>query len=78
MATSNLRGASFPTYIAGGKVVAGIPLGPVAGTAANLTTISQNGSLDMGLFVDPAAITDPDGLRRNIEDAYQELIKAGS
>ncbi|HEX6392813.1 MAG TPA: wax ester/triacylglycerol synthase domain-containing protein [Acidimicrobiales bacterium] len=77
LATSNLRGAGFPTYIGGAAVVAGIPLGPVAGTAANLTTLSQNGSLDMGLLADPAAVTDPAGLARNIDDAYRELLAAG-
>lgn len=76
-ATSNLRGAPFPTYIAGAAVVAGIPLGPVAGTAANLTTLSQNGWLDMGLLADPAAITDPAGLARNIDDSYRDLLAAG-
>jgi diacylglycerol O-acyltransferase / wax synthase len=78
LATSNLRGAPFQTYVAGAKVLALIPLGPVAGTAANLTTISQNGSMDMGLFVDPAAVADPDGLRRDLEDAYRDLIEAGT
>ena len=77
LATSNLRGAPFQTFVAGAKVLAGIPLGPVAGTAGNLTTISQNGSLDMGLLVDPAAITDPAGLRRNLDDAYRDLLAAG-
>jgi diacylglycerol O-acyltransferase len=77
LATSNLRGAPFPTYIAGAAVVAGIPLGPVAGTAGNLTTLSQNGWLDMGLLVDPAAIVDPAGLARNIDDSYRELLAAG-
>ena len=77
LATSNLRGAAFPTYIAGGAVVAGIPLGPVAGTAANLTTLSQNGWLDMGLLADPAAITDPAGLARNIDASYRDLLAAG-
>ena len=77
LATSNLRGAPMQTYIAGAKVLALIPLGPVAGTAANLTTISQNGSLDMGLLADPAAVTDPPGLRRNIADAYRDLLAAG-
>jgi len=77
LATSNLRGAPFQTYMAGAKVQAGIPLGPVAGTAANLTTISQNGWLDMGLLVDPAAVTDPAGLRRNLEEAYKSLLAAG-
>lgn len=77
LATSNLRGAPFPTYIAGAAVVAGIPLGPIAGTAANLTTLSQNGWLDMGLLADPAAITDPAGLARNIDDSYRDLLAAG-
>ncbi len=77
LATSNLRGAPFETYIAGARVTAAFPLGPVAGTAANLTTISQNGSMDMGLLVDPAAIADPAALRRNLEDAYGELLAAG-
>ena len=49
----------------------------VAGTAGNLTTISSDGWLHMGLILDPAAVTDPDGLRRNIEDAYTALLEAG-
>ena len=77
LATSNIRGAPFQTFIAGAAVVAGIPLGPVAGTAANLTTISQNGWMDMGLLVDPAAVADPPGLARNIEEAYTRLLAAG-
>ena len=76
LATSNLRGANFPTYIGGGKVLHGYPMGPVAGTAANLTTISQNGSMDMGLLADPAAITDPEGFRHNLEEAYERLFAA--
>ena len=77
LATSNIRGAPFQTYIAGAAVLAGIPLGPVAGTAANLTTISQNGWMDMGLLVDPIAVADPPGLARNIEEAYTSLLAAG-
>ena len=77
IATSNLRGAPFQTYMAGAKVLALIPLGPVAGTAANITTISNNGSLDMGLLCDRVAVEDTAGLRRNIEDAYNDLIAVG-
>jgi predicted HAD superfamily phosphohydrolase len=65
------------TYIAGSAVVAGIPLGPVAGTAANLTTISQNGRMNMGLLVDPIAVADPAGLARNIDEAFTSLLAAG-
>jgi WS/DGAT/MGAT family acyltransferase len=77
LATSNLRGASFQTFIAGARVLAGIPLGPVAGTATNLTALSQNGWLDMGLLVDPVAVADPAGLRNNIDRAYRDLLEAG-
>jgi WS/DGAT/MGAT family acyltransferase len=77
LATSNLRGAPFDTYVAGAKVMAIIPLGPLCGTAANLTTLSQNGMLDMGLVVDPAAVTDPPGLCRSIDEAYRRLFVAG-
>ena len=77
LATSNLRGAPIETYMAGAKVLAVIPLGPVAGTAGNLTTISTNGFLHMGLIVDPAAVNDPAGLRRNIDEAFTALLEAG-
>jgi WS/DGAT/MGAT family acyltransferase len=77
LATSNIRGAPMQTYIAGSAVVAGIPLGPVAGTAANLTTISQNGRMNMGLLVDPIAVADPAGLARNIDAAFTSLLAAG-
>jgi hypothetical protein len=76
-ATSNLRAAPFPTYISGAEVVESAIMGPVAGTAFNLTTISYNGSLDMGLFVDPAAVEDPADLRDRMAAAYRELLAAG-
>ncbi len=77
IATSNLRGANFQTYMAGAKVLSLIPLGPVAGTAANLTTISNNGFMDCGLVIDPAAVADPEGLARNINEAFVALLEAG-
>jgi WS/DGAT/MGAT family acyltransferase len=72
--TSNVRGAPFELYIAGGRVVANHPLGPMAGTAFNLTTLSYKGQLDMGCLVDPAAVTDPALLRRCLVEAYDELF----
>ena len=52
-ATSNLRGARRPLYMCGAEVIQNIPIGPVAGTAFNITTVSYNGSLDIGLAIDP-------------------------
>ena len=76
-ATSNLRAAPFPMYISGGKLLDNVTMGPVAGTAFNLTTISYNGSLDMGMFIDPAAVADPADLRECMLDGYADLLAAG-
>jgi hypothetical protein len=51
--TSNVRGASFPLYIAGSRIEANhTRSGPLAGTAFNLTTLSSAGNLDMGCLID--------------------------
>jgi diacylglycerol O-acyltransferase / wax synthase len=75
-ATSNLRGARQPLYMCGAEVLQNCPLGPVAGTAFNITTISYNGSLDIGLAIDPRAVEDPDDLRRCMEEGYAQLVEA--
>ena len=41
--TSNVRGGPIPLYIAGGLIEANYPLGPLAGTAFNLTLLSYDG-----------------------------------
>ena len=74
-ATSNLRGAPFPLYIGGGRVQHSSTLGPLTGTPFNLTTLSYDGSLDMGLLVDPVAVEDPGELRACLEAAYLELCQ---
>jgi WS/DGAT/MGAT family acyltransferase len=76
--TSNLRAAPFDLFIAGSRLEANYPLGPIAGTAFNLTMMSYCGSLDMGLHVDAGAIDDPALLRRCLEESYLELVAAGS
>ncbi len=75
---SNVRGAPFHVYIAGAQVDGLFPMGPIAGTAFNLTTMSYAGSLDMGLVVDAGAVEDPPDLRDHIIAAYDALIEAGS
>jgi diacylglycerol O-acyltransferase / wax synthase len=75
-ATSNVRAASFPCYIAGAQVLENYPVGPLGGVAFNLTAMSYCGSFDMGLHIDPAAVTQPDLLRRCAEEAFAELAAA--
>ncbi len=76
-ATSNMRGAPVPTYVSGARILWTGTLGPVAGTAFNLTAMSYDDSFDIGLHVDPVAVDDGDDLRRCIEAGFQELLAAG-
>ncbi len=73
-ATSNLRGAPMPLYVSGAKVLHNFAMGPVAGTAANITTLSYNGVLDVGMFVDPVAIDDPADFRDCVVAAFVRLV----
>ncbi len=72
--TSNVRGAPFPLYIAGARILGNYPIGPLGGTAWNLTTMSVDGNLDMGLHVDTGAVAEPVLLRTCIEAAFDELL----
>jgi hypothetical protein len=76
-ATSNLRGPRTPRYVSGAMVVGNYPIGPVAGTAFNLTTISYFGNLHMGVHIDPVAVEEPGELRDDLAEAYTDLVKAG-
>jgi hypothetical protein len=76
--TSNLRAASFELYIAGGRIEATYPIGPLAGTAFNLTMMSYCGMLNLGLHLDSGRITRPELLRDAILESFAELIAAGS
>ena len=77
-ATSNVRGAPFPLYIAGGRILANYPIGPLGGTAWNLTLMSYDGHLDMGLNCDVGAVDDPERLRDLIAAEFDALLRAGT
>jgi diacylglycerol O-acyltransferase / wax synthase len=71
--TSNLRGAPFPLFFGGAQIVENYPVGPLAGTAFNLTMLSYDGELHLGLLADTAAIGDPEALRDALADAFEDL-----
>jgi WS/DGAT/MGAT family acyltransferase len=75
-ATSNLRASPFPVYIAGARVTESYPIGPLAGVAFNLTLLSYDGSLDMGLNVDGLAVEQPALLRELLQDAFDALTSS--
>ena len=74
-ATSNVRGAPMPLFVAGAQLLHNIPVGPLSGVAFNLTLLSYHGNLDMGLNIDSAAIDDPALLKRCLDDAISRFTK---
>ena len=75
-ATSNVRGAPLPLYLAGSQILQNYPVGPLGGVAYNLTLLSYNHSLDMGVNIDTAAVTEPELLQRCLERAFADLLAA--
>jgi diacylglycerol O-acyltransferase / wax synthase len=75
-ATSNVKGAPIPMYVAGAQLLENYPVGPLAGVAFNLTLLSYLGSLDMCLNIDTAAVADPALLTRSLERAMAALLTA--
>ena len=73
-ATSNLPGLRDETFVAGAKTLHSYPFGPVAGTGFNLTMMSTNDMLDLGLNIDPAAVTEPQLLVSHLQAAYDDLL----
>jgi hypothetical protein len=74
-ATSNVKGSPFPMYVAGAQLKRIYPIGPLGGVAFNLTLMSYEGSLDMALHVDRAAVAEPALLATCLEKAFKRLAK---
>ena len=77
-ATSNLPGFLGDTWVAGARTLHTYGWGPVAGTAFNITQVSTAGHLDIGVQLDPAAVTEPQLLQSCLEDSYRDLLGIAS
>ncbi|CAN5449907.1 wax ester/triacylglycerol synthase family O-acyltransferase [soil metagenome] len=75
-ATSNVKGAPIPMYVAGAQLLENYPVGPLLGVAFNLTLLSYLGSLDMCLNIDTAAVDAPGLLASSLQRAMAELLTA--
>ena len=73
---SNVRAAPFDLFIAGAFMQSNYPLGPLAGTAFNLTTMSYRGWLFLGLTVDTAAVEDGPALLEQLNESYDRILDA--
>jgi diacylglycerol O-acyltransferase / wax synthase len=75
--TSNVPGVPIPVFLAGAAIVAQYPFGPLSGAAANLTLLSYQDQVHVGINTDPAAIPDREVLVACLHDSFDELRKLG-
>lgn len=74
--TSNLRAAPMDMYLAGALIESNYPMGPLANTAFNLTTMSYRGQFCMGVLIDTVAVEQPKLLVQCLRAAYRALLRA--
>ena len=72
--TSNVPGAPFPVYFGGAMMEAQFPFGPLAGAAINITLLSYQNDLNIGVNSDPAAVADPDVLTECLEAGFADIL----
>ena len=71
---SNVPGAPVPVYLLGRAVEAIVPFGPLAGAASNITLLSYQNDLNIGVNVDPAAVPDTDRYIACLRAGYDEVL----
>ena len=76
-ATSIVPGLRADRYLAGAKVAASWPMGPRLGCAVNLTLLTCGERLDLGVNLDPAAITDAAAFMQCLGESFDDLLAAG-
>ncbi len=76
---SNVVGAPMPLYFAGAEVVGIYPFGPLMeGTGLNITVLSSNGQLHIGVIACPELVPHLDELRDAILDGLEALSAAAA
>jgi len=74
---SNVPGAPIPVYLAGSKITGMFAFGPTVGASVNITLMSYDGSCDIGINIDAAAVPDPDVLIDCFREGFAEITALG-
>jgi WS/DGAT/MGAT family acyltransferase len=75
LVVSNVPGPQLPLYFLGSEVKAMYPLGPIFhGSGLNITVMSLNGKLDVGIVSCPELLPDLWDLADDFEVALEELV----
>ena len=77
LAVSNIPAGDQTVYIAGAKVVAIYPFGPLMGTAANCSLLGYDHKAFVGINVDAAAVPDLNILAGCIREGFDAVIALG-
>ncbi len=77
LTTSNVPGPWFPVFSSGAKIERMYPFGPLAGSAVNITLLSYDGSLEVGINADRAAVGDLDVLTHCVTEGFAEVVALG-
>ena len=77
LVTSNVPGPPVQVYIAGARVERAVPFGPLSGAAANITLLSYDGTGDVGINMDRAAVPDADVFARCLDEGLAEIAAVG-
>jgi diacylglycerol O-acyltransferase len=75
-AASIVPGWRGDRFLAGARVEASYPMGPRMGCAANFTLLTVADHLDLGINIDPSAITDPGAFMDCLRESFDLLIDA--
>jgi WS/DGAT/MGAT family acyltransferase len=71
---SNVPGPPAQLFLAGARVDRLIPFGPRGGSALNATLLSYNGSVHIGVNVDPSAARDAPFLLDCLRSGFEDLL----
>ena len=75
--TSNVPGPPFPVYASGARVERMFGFGPLSGAAVNVTLFSYDGSVNIAINSDPAAVPDGAFLTECIAKGADEVLSVG-
>jgi len=77
LVASNVPGPPVPLYLAGAKVTGFFTFGPTIGASLNITMLSYDGTCDIGINIDTAAVPDPDVMVACLRDSFAEIAALG-
>lgn len=77
-AATAIPGLRATRHICGARIEASYPLGPRLGCPMNITALGNDDRLDVGIALDPAAITEPDVLVECLVEAFARLATAAA